>query len=261
MKQRIITAFVIGAVVLPALYFKGVLFSLLAICVIAMASYEVLHIVSKPKINKYMYPIVFCFFLYCCFCEDQALFISSFPILLFSIIIFGAAIFDEQLSINRVCYVVSIGVLIGCAMHILCIILLNIGLEYLILMAVATYGSDTGAYFTGYFFGKNKLIPRLSPKKTVEGSIGGIVVGSAAAIAFGIYTGILVDYPLLGIACVVLTCTSQIGDLMFSAIKRRYDVKDYSQLLPGHGGVIDRLDSIFYNAIVMAIFMVIAGVV
>ncbi|WP_249030470.1 phosphatidate cytidylyltransferase [Tannockella kyphosi] len=261
MKQRIITAFILAVLVVPAVYFQGVPFQILTVLTIGMASYELLHICSKPKLKYYLYPVVFCFFGYCCYFEQNAIFISSLPILLYSVIIFGACIFDEELTVNRVGYIISVGVLIGCAFHILCIILFKFGIEYLLLVTIATYGSDVGAYFTGYFFGKNKLIPRLSPKKTVEGSIGGIVLGSALAILYGIYTGILNQYPLLITACVILTFTSQIGDLIFSAIKRRFDVKDYSQLLPGHGGVLDRLDSLLYNAIIMALFMLIAGVV
>lgn len=119
------------------------------------------------------------------------------------------------------------------------------GFQYLLLLALATYGSDTGAYFAGVFFGKHKLIPRLSPKKTVEGSIGGVFLGTLLAVSFAGYFGLLKTNSILIVACFVLTLTSQIGDLVFSAVKRHFGVKDYSNLLPGHGGILDRL-TVFY---------------
>ncbi|WP_434784694.1 phosphatidate cytidylyltransferase, partial [Thomasclavelia cocleata] len=108
----------------------------------------------------------------------------------------------------------------------------------------------------GVFLGKHKLIPRLSPKKTIEGSIGGIVLGTILAISYAGYLGLIETNPVLIIACFVLTFTSQIGDLVFSAVKRHFGVKDYSSLLPGHGGILDRIDSILFNAIVFSFFLV-----
>lgn len=126
------------------------------------------------------------------------------------------------------------------------------------LLALATYGSDTGAYFAGMMFGKHKLIPRLSPKKTIEGSIGGIVLGSAMGIGFAEIMGILNHQWTMIAAIIIMTMTSQIGDLIFSAIKRYFEVKDYSRLLPGHGGILDRIDSLTYNAIIFSFFLIIA---
>ena len=128
------------------------------------------------------------------------------------------------------------------------------------LLALATYGSDTGAYFTGVTIGKHKLIPRLSPKKTIEGSIGGILLGTILSVAYASYLGIIETNRVLIVACFVLTITGQVGDLVFSAIKRHFGVKDYSNLLPGHGGVLDRIDSILFNALVLSFFLVMVRV-
>ena len=169
---------------------------------------------------------------------------------------FAATIFDETLTIERTSYIFTMGVLVCAGLHSLMSLRDVYGFQYLLLLALATYGSDTGAYFAGVFLGKHKLIPRLSPKKTIEGSIGGIVLGTVLAISYAGYLGLVEINPVLIIACFVLTFTSQIGDLVFSAVKRHFGVKDYSSLLPGHGGILDRIDSILFNAIVFSFFLV-----
>lgn len=121
------------------------------------------------------------------------------------------------------------------------------------LIFIGAWGSDTCAYCVGMLFGKHKLTPKLSPKKTVEGSIGGIV--GAAIIGF-IYATIFKDSiaqisnPQLAFAIIGATSSiiAQIGDFAASAIKRNNDIKDYGKLIPGHGGILDRFDSIIFIA-------------
>lgn len=255
MKERIITALVLMAAVIPAVILGGYYFKAVLLAVLVIAVFEMLHICSRPKIKMYMYPIVLLFFIYGYLFDNSGLFISSHGILMFLVAIFTATIFDETLTVERSSYIFTMGVLICAGVHILYEIRDTYGFEYLLLLAFANYGSDTGAYFTGLLFGKHKLIPRLSPKKTIEGAIGGIIFGSIIAIGYGIYCNMFVETPTLMVACVVLTITSQIGDLVFSAIKRHFEVKDYSNLLPGHGGILDRVDSILFNAIVFSFFL------
>lgn len=257
MKERIITALLLMAVVIPAVILGDYYFKAVLLVVLLIAVFEMLHICSRPKIKMYMYPIVLCFFIYGYLFDNNGLFISSYSILLFLVVIFTAIIFDETLTIERSSYIFMMGVLICAGVHILYEIRVTYGFEYLLLLAFANYGSDTGAYFTGVLFGKHKLIPRLSPKKTIEGAIGGIIFGSIIAISYGVYCNLFQQAPTLMIACVVLTITSQIGDLVFSAMKRHFEVKDYSNLLPGHGGILDRVDSILFNAIVFGFFLIV----
>ena len=121
--------------------------------------------------------------------------------------------------------------------------------QYLYLLVfIGGWTTDTFAYFTGMLFGRNKLIPKISPKKTVEGAIGGIIF---CILAFNVY-GIIVsnishtrpDYLVLSIAGAVVSLIAQFGDLLCSAIKRNFDKKDFGTLFPGHGGVLDRFDSV-----------------
>lgn len=124
----------------------------------------------------------------------------------------------------------------------------DIGLFCLGMVLIGAWISDTMAYFTGVLFGKHKLIPEVSPKKTVEGAIGGIIGTEAAFILYGfivsLFTDLTPNYLVLGLSAPILSVVGQIGDLFASLVKREAGVKDYGKLLPGHGGIMDRFDSI-----------------
>ena len=124
--------------------------------------------------------------------------------------------------------------------------LVDQGLQLTLLVLLATWASDSGAYFTGRLFGKHKLWPEISPKKTIEGSIGGIILAVIVSYLYNIFAEIT-DHGLLIIwAAILIAVIGQIGDLVESALKRKKNVKDSGMLLPGHGGVLDRFDSLIY---------------
>ena len=107
--------------------------------------------------------------------------------------------------------------------------------------------------------GKHKLIPDVSPKKTVEGAIGGVVFCVLAMVVFGlvvnnIKSGLRANYLMLIVGGLLASVVSQVGDLCMSVIKRNYGIKDYGKLFPGHGGVLDRFDSVLAVSIVLASF-------
>ncbi|AWB44333.1 phosphatidate cytidylyltransferase [Paenibacillus sp. CAA11] len=117
------------------------------------------------------------------------------------------------------------------------------GLFWTFLLLVSIWGSDAGAYFTGKAIGKTKLWPAISPNKTVEGAIGGVVIAIVISVIFAVFSGGLLSIPravLVGLAAAVV---GQIGDLIQSAYKRVYGIKDSGKILPGHGGILDRCDS------------------
>lgn len=121
------------------------------------------------------------------------------------------------------------------------------------LIFISSWGCDTSAYCVGMLFGKHKLAPVLSPKKSVEGAVGG--VAGAALIGFlfaSVFGGRMTEFsnPQMSctIACAVAAVISQIGDLAASAIKRNHEIKDYGHLIPGHGGILDRFDSMLFTA-------------
>lgn len=119
--------------------------------------------------------------------------------------------------------------------------------ERYLLIFIAAWSTDTFAYFGGYLFGNRKLCPNLSPKKTIAGAISGVV---GAVVGFAVYGLIIVgrggafDFAKYCVYAVIASIASQTGDLAASAIKRHYGIKDYGNLFPGHGGVLDRFDSI-----------------
>ncbi|HJB53062.1 phosphatidate cytidylyltransferase [uncultured Oscillibacter sp.] len=115
-----------------------------------------------------------------------------------------------------------------------------------------SFGSDTFAFFAGLLFGKHKLTP-VSPKKTVEGAIGGLIGGVIGMMIMPFVGGMVISdafmSPTMAVAFGLLgSVVSQIGDLSFSVIKREFGVKDYGNLLPGHGGILDRFDSVTFVA-------------
>ena len=123
------------------------------------------------------------------------------------------------------------------------------GAFFLVMILVVAFATDIFAYFSGMLFGRHKLIPAVSPKKTVEGAIGGTIISAAAFVGCGfLYTYVYkttLPNPVLMFACgIALSLVSQIGDLIASYIKRERGVKDYGKLFPGHGGVLDRFDSV-----------------
>ena len=138
------------------------------------------------------------------------------------------------------------------------------GLFFLIMTVVIAFGTDTFAYFSGMLFGKHKLIPSVSPKKTVEGAIGGTLLSTLAFVGCGylyayLYPDVRVRLPALILCGFLLAIVSQLGDLVASYIKRASGIKDYGGIFPGHGGVLDRFDSIIAVAPTMCILLFIPG--
>ncbi len=126
--------------------------------------------------------------------------------------------------------------------HIIC------GISPVWLILITAFCTDIGAYFGGTFLGKHKLCPRISPKKTVEGSIAGILASTLFSALFGwffMYRHLMWAYVLIGIGGGIF---SQFGDLTASIFKRKMGIKDYGNLIPGHGGILDRFDSVLFTS-------------
>lgn len=126
------------------------------------------------------------------------------------------------------------------------------GLLLVSLPFIGAWASDTFAYFTGVTIGRHKLCPNLSPKKTIEGSIGGVAGAVLLFVALGYFGGQYFNemptYAFLIVSAVLTSIAAQIGDLFASIIKRETNIKDFGVILPGHGGILDRFDSVIFTA-------------
>jgi phosphatidate cytidylyltransferase len=125
------------------------------------------------------------------------------------------------------------------------------GRYWLLWFLLVIFAGDTGAYYSGRWFGVKKLYPQVSPGKTVAGSVGGLAASLAAGLAFGLWLPLGTQLPgLIGLA-LLAAVVGQFGDLFESMLKRRAQVKDASSLLPGHGGLLDRLDSLTFTGAIL----------
>ena len=140
----------------------------------------------------------------------------------------------------------------------------DVGQYVYLLIFLGAWMTDIFAYFSGYFLGKHKLIPDVSPKKTIEGSIGGIIGCILTFIIYGLIVDIAFDRTanllFLALMGFIVSVISQIGDLLMSVIKRHYGIKDYGKIFPGHGGMLDRLDSVLTVSLGTAALCMVAEV-
>jgi phosphatidate cytidylyltransferase len=144
---------------------------------------------------------------------------------------------------------------IGLPLGALAAIRVIAGREAVLLLMITIVVSDSAQYYTGRAFGRRPLAPSISPKKTLEGAIGGLVFGTAAMIAGGLWIFPDADLLLLALVSASITALGIVGDLFESLLKRSAGVKDSSHLIPGHGGVLDRIDSWLFAAPVFYVFV------
>ena len=170
---------------------------------------------------------------------------------------------DDELTFPDLCAVAVSGLVIPLALScLLRLRMLDYGAGLVLIPLVSAFMSDALALFGGMLFGKTKLAPRVSPKKTREGAVSGLVGGMAGMILYRIFFFLCTEVQLHLGWCVLLglvgAALGQLGDLSFSCVKRQCGIKDYGRLLPGHGGVLDRFDSVIFAAPV--IWMLVSAV-
>ena len=158
---------------------------------------------------------------------------------------------------------VTVPLLAGAMMPILIASIVRLGARehgsvYAFLPFVTAFSCDAGAYFAGMAFGKHKMTPRLSPHKTIEGSIGGFLSAIVLMLVYGLIlraAKLEVNLAVMGVYGFLGALACELGDLRFSAVKRLCGVKDYGTLIPGHGGMLDRFDSMFWTAALLELLV------
>ena len=254
MKTRIITAILLILVLAPTMYFCGIPFSILSLIFGYLAGYEIVRLFDEgcPKWIRTVIPVIFGLSAlamnYLGYYVTGA--IGTFLLFLLILLVWNEGIHFDEIGIVFMVYVfVTIVILTVVKLHVI-----NPWIIFLVLFA--TYFTDTFALFGGMAFGKHKLNERISPNKTIEGSVCGYIMGAVISLVFGLI--VLKDVnKVFIIACsLIMPLTGQMGDLAFSAIKRYFKVKDFGNIFPGHGGVLDRIDSALFNITVAWILSV-----
>ena len=141
---------------------------------------------------------------------------------------------------------------------------LTVSVFFILVPFILAFISDSGAYFAGKFLGKHKLAPTISPKKTIEGAVGGILGAIVGMLIYGVILqlafGFQINYAAAILYGVIGSVAGVFGDLCFSVIKRQTGIKDYGNLIPGHGGILDRFDSMVMIAPLVEILMILLPV-
>jgi len=241
MKQRVISGIVIAIIIVTSILCGGLYYSAVTLFVGLAGTYEIVKCVSRK--NDYLLMLIVgttvlgTYFIY-----DARTFIYIFEF----VILFAIAEFDKKYLINDIALIFMVSYLLGNFVFYLKY-LRDFNKFILGFIIIASLLTDVFAYFIGSKYGKRKLNERVSPHKSVEGAIGGWACGALLSFVWAIFCSYFHTSVLLVLFfSLTLPITSQLGDLAFSLIKRHYQIKDFSHLIPGHGGILDRLDSVSF---------------
>ncbi len=265
MKTRIIVAVIfVPLLILLMLFAPPAVWALVVAFISALASFELLRAAGEGKVTAPMKVIAVASaaaipLTRLCEFADLAAWICAF---LVAAVSFWCAIraYDEGdagIGFAQVLLNIFAGLVMPMALSSLAV--LKAMDKYLVLLTVLlTFITDGGAYFAGVFLGRHRGVTRVSPNKSLEGYIGGFLTGVIFAVLYGLVIGAITgagpNYLSLALCGLFGALATELGDLSFSLIKRQYGVKDYGHLLPGHGGMLDRFDSMFFCApVVLAI--------
>ena len=284
MIKRLLTGLILCVILIPLLFIGGWAYVVIAMAVSYLMGYEVLKVMNLADLAlrklKYVVPLWNVYTLLFAFIAPEWA-VASIALAMLALIGVTLVINNMQLKttlavVFSYLYTGVLWMLVVMVRHPLTtyssLFDLSNGFylfSYLVLVVCFT---DMGAYAVGILFGKRKLCPTISPKKTIGGAIGGAVIGTLVGIIFYLVTSSLIlkaplidfglegsvwNLVLVGLISLVISCCGQIGDLVASKIKRTYDVKDYSNLLPGHGGLLDRFDSLIFAGAAFAALLAI----
>ena len=262
MLKRTITAVVAFAVFFPFLYFSDTFMLPLAMSILGLAgTYEMIGCVGLRKnvwiaVPSYLTAILLP---QLSLMSDNSLPLVFAVAIVYMIFVFAATVFSRGKLDFTLAASAFTGVFYVTLSFTSIVYLREVGKYFYLLAFIGPWVSDTFAYLCGRLFGTHKLIPEVSPKKTVEGAIGGAVFAGIAYVIYAMIVSMMNDFTLesnylvMVLSGALVSVISQIGDLIASVIKRRFGIKDYGWIFPGHGGVLDRFDSVLLTAPVLYI--------
>ncbi|HLR88880.1 MAG TPA: phosphatidate cytidylyltransferase [Atopostipes sp.] len=250
MRQRVITSIVLLVVLVPAIIIGGWPFNIVMGLIALLGSIELIHMakISRkllPSIVTYIGTLSIVFFDYIAVYLPDTWSNGFIPIFSLMFLLIGTVTIREydftKAGISALTmFYVGLG---GYA----AITIREANLALFLFILLITISTDVGAYFIGSLIGKNKLAPLLSPNKTVEGSIGGIISALIMAAIYLNFSNFHYSDGIMLLVAGVLSVTGQFGDLLESSLKRHFAVKDSGNILPGHGGILDRFDSALFT--------------
>lgn len=252
MKERVISAIIALVIVIPIIIIGGLTFKIAVALIAAVGFWELARFKNEQRKTPILMRIIG-------LCSLLAVILSAsnengftIDFKLITLIIFLTLIplvfyhDNKKYNITDALFIIGSVFFLGIAFNYL-IVVRAFDLDYLIFLLLITIFTDIFAYITGMLIGRHKMVPSISPKKTWEGFIGGTTLGVFISTVFYMsafeYTGSIL---ILILIITFLSIIGQMGDLVFSSIKRYYNKKDFSNIMPGHGGILDRLDSILF---------------
>ncbi len=257
LKQRVITALWGIPLVVAAVWFDGPIpwFTILAVIVGLLACLEFYRMSSVSKawplaVFGLVVTVLFITYPHCTFP-------SALPVLLTAAVVLSLIILVVMRKREDVfsswAWMIGSVLYIGWLLSLLVTIRLDAGRDWLYLVLFATFGSDTSAYFIGKAFGKHKLAPQISPGKTREGAVAGVIGAIVICLLFTLDTPLQLPlgYGHAVILGLFISIFGQLGDLVESLLKRNFGAKDSGGIMPGHGGILDRLDSLLFAGAVV----------
>lgn len=252
-KTRLISGIVLVIVLVATVGYGGnILFGLLA--VISLIGLSELYKVVKVQNQLlgfvgYLAAVLYYVMLYAGGMQHMMLLTIAFLVLVMAVYVFSFPKYQAEQVMTTFFGLFYVAVMLS---YVYQTRMLSDGGVVVWLIFLSSWGCDTCAYCVGMLIGKHKMAPKLSPKKSVEGGVGGIVgaalLGAIFALAMNRWGGAQASPLQYAIICGVGGMISQVGDLAASAIKRNHDIKDYGKLIPGHGGILDRFDSVIFTA-------------
>lgn len=250
MKERVISAVIAILIVVPFLLLGGIYFDILVAILGILGLKELLNFKKNiPNMMKCISYVLFVVLLIYGYTFTGRVYLMNFTFVIICFMtLFLSLIFynnNKKYNVEDVFYLISSIIFLSSAFNLFIVVRAK-GLMLTLYLLLITTMTDTFAYLVGSKFGKHKLIPSVSPNKSVEGSLAGLVVGTFIASLFYYFCISSSNILLMVLITLVLSIVGQCGDLVFSQIKRNFGVKDFSNIMPGHGGLLDRLDSIIF---------------